>query len=56
MCVGALYSALVAHCMPSSCGMFVYRDVTSSVARMVSSGKGVGILRTVCRKWVLSLM
>ena len=56
MFVGALYNASIALFIPSSCGMFVYRDLTSSVARIVLRGKGVGICRMVCRKCVLSFM
>ena len=36
--------------IPSSCGMFVYNDLTSIVARMVFGGNGVGRLKMVCRK------
>lgn len=42
--------------MPSLCGMLVYRDFTSMVAKMVFGGSGVGIVKMVCRKWLVSLM
>ncbi len=42
--------------IPSSCRMFVYNDLTSIVARMVFGGNGVGRLKMVCRKWLVSLI
>ena len=41
--------------MLSSCGMFVYSDVTSAVTKIGSSGRGEGDLRS-CRKCLLSRM
>lgn len=42
--------------IPSLCGMLVYRDFTSIVAKIVLGGNGVGILNMVCKKWLVSLM
>ena len=35
-------------------GMLVYREETSTVAMMVSSGRGLGRDRIVLRKWLVS--
>ena len=36
--------------------MLVYNDLTSIVARMVFDGSGVGMVKMVRKKWLVSLM
>ena len=42
--------------IPSRCGMFVYSDLTSIVAMIVLGGKGVSMLKMVCKKLFVSFM
>ena len=46
---------LITAVMPSSCGMFVYRDVTSAVTKMALGGRGWGFSMKL-RKCFVSLM
>ena len=42
--------------MPSSCGMFVYSDVTSAVTEIAFSGRGGRDVERSCRKCFLFRM
>ena len=42
--------------MPSSCGMFVYSDVTSAVTKIAFSGRGGRDVERSCRKCFLFRM
>ena len=46
-CFGRVDRAFREAAIPSSCGMLVYREVTSMVTRMVFSGSGVGRFKIV---------
>jgi hypothetical protein len=51
-----VFNAKLTACIPSSFGIFVYREQMSSVASMVFGGRGVGVFSINRKRSVVSLM
>jgi len=53
-CLNLLRKCITAS-MPSLCGMFVYKDLTSAVTRIALGGRG-GKVEIICSRCLVSLM